>query len=45
MNYKKYRDSIIERLLEIIKKISQLKEAARRAIQKLQAKQLTKTVL
>jgi len=37
MDYRKYRGSIMERLLEITEKISQLREAARRAIQKSQA--------
>ncbi|SRR6266542_4472588 len=37
IDYEKYEDSIMERLLEIIEKVSQLREAARRAIQKSQA--------
>ncbi len=37
MDYRKYRGSIIERLLEITEKVSQLREAARRVIQKSQA--------
>src|SRR6266536_4872416 len=37
MNYGKYGGSIMERLLEITEKVSQLREAARRAIRKLQA--------
>ena len=37
MDYGKYRGSIIERLLEITEKVSQLREAARRAIWKSQA--------
>ncbi len=37
MDYRKHGDSIIERLLEITEKVSQLREAARRAIWKLQA--------
>ncbi len=37
MNYRKYGSSIMERLLEITEKISQLREATRRAIQKSQA--------
>jgi len=32
MDYGKHGDSIIERLLEITEKVSQLREAARRAI-------------
>ncbi len=36
MDYKKYKGSIIKKLLEIIKKIPQLREAVRRAIQKSQ---------
>ena len=34
MDYRKHGDSIIERLLEITEKVSQLREAARRTIQK-----------
>ena len=34
MDYRKHGGSIIERLLEITEKIPQLREAARRAIQK-----------
>ncbi len=34
IDYKKHRSSIMERLLKIIEKIPQLREAARRAIQK-----------
>jgi len=34
MDYRKYGNSIMKRLLEIIEKVSQLREAARRAIQK-----------
>ena len=37
MDYGKHGGSIIERLLEITEKVSQLREAARRAIQKSQA--------
>ncbi len=37
MDYGPYRGFIIERLLEIMEKIPQLREAARRAIQKAQA--------
>ena len=37
MDYRKHGSSIMERLLEIIEKISQLREATRRAIQKSQA--------
>ena len=37
MDYGKHEGSIMERLLEIMKKIPQLREAARRAIQKSQA--------
>ena len=37
MDYGPYGGSIIERLLEIMEKIPQLREAARRAIQKAQA--------
>ncbi len=37
MDYGKYGGSIMERLLKITKKISQLREAAKRAIQKSQA--------
>ncbi len=36
MDYGKYGGSIIERLLKITEKVPQLKEAARRAIRKLQ---------
>jgi len=36
MDYGKHRGSIIERLLEITEKVLQLREVARRAIQKLQ---------
>jgi len=32
MDYEKHGDSIIKRLLKIIEKVSQLREAARRAI-------------
>ena len=32
MNYEKYGGSIMERLLEIIEKVPQLKEAAKRVI-------------
>jgi len=38
MDYGKYGGSIIERLLKITEKVSQLKEAARRVIRKSQAK-------
>ena len=37
MDYEKHEGSIIERLLEITEKVSQLREAARRAIRKSQA--------
>ncbi len=37
MDYEKHEDSIIEKLLKITEKVSQLREAARRAIQKSQA--------
>jgi len=37
MNYGKYGGFIIERLLKIIKKISQLRETAKKMIQKSQA--------
>ncbi len=37
MNYEKHGGSIMEKLLEIIEKVSQLREAARRAIRKSQA--------
>ncbi len=37
MDYRKHGGSIMERLLEITEKISQKREAARRAIQKSQA--------
>ncbi len=37
IDYRKYESSIMERLLEIIEKLPQLREAARRVIQKLQA--------
>ena len=37
MDYEKHGDSIVERLLEIMEKVSQLREAARRAIRKSQA--------
>ncbi len=37
MNYRKYGGSIIERLLKITEKVPQLREAARRIIQKSQA--------
>ncbi len=37
MDYGKYEGSIMERLLEIMEKVSQLREAARRAIRKSQA--------
>ena len=37
MNYEKHGGSIMERLLEITEKVPQLREAARRAIQKSQA--------
>ncbi len=37
MDYRKLEGSIMKRLLEIIKKVSQLKEAAKRAIRKSQA--------
>src|SRR6266540_4143614 len=37
INYGKYEGSIMERLLEIMEKVSQLREAARRAIRKSQA--------
>ncbi len=37
MDYGKHGGSIMERLLEITKKISQLREVARRAIRKSQA--------
>ncbi len=36
MNYEKHGGSIMERLLEITEKVSQLREAARRAIRKSQ---------
>ncbi len=36
-DYEPYGGSIIERLLEIMEKVSQLREAARRAIRKAQA--------
>ncbi len=38
MDYEKHEGSIIERLLKITEKVSQLKEVARRAIRKSQAK-------
>ncbi len=38
IDYEKHEGSIMERLLEITKKVSQLREATRRAIWKLQAK-------
>ena len=38
MDYEKHEGSIMKRLLEIIKKISQLKEVARKVIWKSQAK-------
>ncbi len=34
INYGKHKGSIMERLLEITEKVSQLREAARRAIRK-----------
>ncbi len=37
INYGKYGDSILERLLEITEKVPQLREAARRVIRKSQA--------
>ncbi len=37
MDYRKHEDSIMERLLKITEKVSQLREAARRAIRKSQA--------
>ncbi len=37
MDYRKYKDSIIERLLKIIEKVLQLKEVAKKVIWKLQA--------
>ncbi len=37
MNYEKYGGSIMEKLLEIIEKVLQLREAVRRIIQKSQA--------
>src|SRR6266542_6905281 len=37
MDYGKHGDSIMERLLEIMEKVTQLREAARRAIRKSQA--------
>ncbi len=37
MDYGKYEGSIMKRLLEITEKVSQLREAARRVIQKSQA--------
>ncbi len=37
IDYRPHGGSIIERLLEIMKKVSQLREAARRAIRKAQA--------
>ena len=37
MNYKKHKGFIMKRLLEITEKVSQLREAARRAIRKSQA--------
>ena len=37
MDYRRYENSIIKRLLEIMKKVSQLREVARRTIQKSQA--------
>ncbi len=37
MDYGKHGDSIMKRLLEITKKVPQLREAARRAIRKSQA--------
>ncbi len=37
IDYEKYKGSIMEKLLKIIKKVPQLRKAARRAIQKLQA--------
>ena len=37
MDYEKHENSIMERLLEIMEKVSQLREAARRAIWKSQA--------
>ncbi len=36
MNYRSYRGSIIERLLKIIDKVSQLKEMVKRIIRKAQ---------
>ncbi len=36
MDYRKHKGSIMDRLLEIIKKVSQLREVARRVIQKSQ---------
>ena len=38
MNYRKHKDSIIERLLKITEKVSQLREVAKRIIWKSQAK-------
>ena len=38
MNYGRYESSIIKRLLEITKKVPQLRKAARRVIRKSQAK-------
>ncbi len=37
MNYRKYEGSIMERLLKITEKVSQIREAARRVIWKSQA--------
>ncbi len=37
MDYRKHEGSIMKRLLEITEKVPQLREAARRAIQKSQA--------
>jgi len=37
MDYGKYEGSILKRLLKITEKVSQLREAARRTIQKSQA--------
>ena len=37
MDYEKYEDFIMKRLLKITEKVSQLREAARRAIRKSQA--------
>ncbi len=37
MDYRKHEGSIIKKLLKIIEKVPQLREVARRTIQKLQA--------